>query len=127
MNTVGIERRWPRARRERPRIEARVVLSAAAVCIVFACAFGVGRVSSPSGAAHAEAATSLTVLPAAAAVPAHLTVVPPLQLGPPPPPPKPKAPARHSSPPPTIQPVAPASAPAPVAPVTAAPPAPAAT
>jgi hypothetical protein len=62
------------------------LMALAAVCLVFACAFAIGRATRTTSAGGSEAQYNVSVSPNAAAVPARLSVAPPVPLALPAPP-----------------------------------------
>ena len=79
MNTLGIERRWPR--RERARIDPRWVVALGAMLALFVGSFVLGDATKSASAPHTEASSSLSVTPAVASIPVHLSTAPALGVG----------------------------------------------
>jgi hypothetical protein len=104
MNMVRVERRLIRAGRERARMDLRGLIVVALMCALFVSCFAVGRATSGEGsgggASRGEAASSVVIAPAGAAIPIRLSSAPPMQLGPP-------ATVRHSNQAASIRAVAP--------------------
>ncbi len=110
---------WDEARL---RTDSRVVLLAAALCLVFVFSFLIGRAGGGAAPSRAEPQVSSAVAATGASIPARLSVAAPLDVGSAP------APAAAATPAPAVATPAPAQAPAPAsapaaAPVESAPPA----
>jgi hypothetical protein len=110
------------------RIDPRLPLVAALLCLVFACFFLIGRATRTGSDVRSEAASTLPVASVSAAIPARLSDVQPIYLATPAAPASPPAPPRSAPAPERVAPApttasapAPVSAPAPSAPAPSAP------
>jgi ribonuclease E len=79
MNTLRIDRRWPR--RERARIDPRWVVILGAMLALFVASFAIGHATKSASAPHVEASSSLSATPAVASVPVRLSTAPALGIG----------------------------------------------
>jgi hypothetical protein len=111
-----------------PRIDRRLLVVAALLCLVFACFFLIGRATRTESDARSEAPSTLPVASVSAAIPVRLSDVQPIYVGAPAPPvPQPApprsapAPGRVAPAPTTASAPAPVSAPAPSAPAPSSP------
>jgi outer membrane biosynthesis protein TonB len=110
-----------------PRIDRRLPVVAALLCLVFACFFLIGRATRTGSDARSEAPSTLPVASVSAAIPVRLSDVQPIYVAAPAPPAPHPAPPRSAPAPERVAPAqTTASAPAPVsAPSAPAPSAPA--